>query len=180
MNNAIDTRKIALAALFTAASLILSARPTRCDSGADGIVRMEETEGLSMNNAIDTRKIALAALFTAASLILSLVQIPIFPIAPWLMYDPSGIVCLIAALAFGPKLGAAVAIISWLPRVFLDPFNRRLVRHEPRGDAAVHRHRRRGCRRHDRPRAAPLQHAEDGHQRHGRCTPPSPSRMSPP
>lgn len=75
-----------------------------------------------MNNAIDTRKIALAALFTAASLILSLVQIPIFPVAPWLMYDPSGIACLIAALAFGPKLGAAVAIISWLPRVFLDPF----------------------------------------------------------
>ena len=34
----------------------------------------------------------------------------------------SGIVCLIAALAFGPKLGAAVAIISWVPRVFLDPF----------------------------------------------------------
>ncbi len=25
-------------------------------------------------------------------------------------------------LAFGPKLGAAVAIISWVPRVFLDPF----------------------------------------------------------
>lgn len=75
-----------------------------------------------MNSAVNTRKIALAALFTAASLILSFIQIPIFPAAPWLMYDPSGIVCLIAALAFGPKLGAAVAIISWLPRVFLDPF----------------------------------------------------------
>lgn len=70
----------------------------------------------------DIKKIAITALFTAASLLLSFIQIPIFPAAPWLMYDPSGIVCLIAALAFGPKLGAAVAIISWLPRVFLDPF----------------------------------------------------------
>ena len=74
-----------------------------------------------MDNAIDTRRIALTALFTAASLMLSFIQIPIFPAAPWLMYDPSGIVCLIAALSFGPKMGAAVAIISWLPRVFLDP-----------------------------------------------------------
>ena len=66
--------------------------------------------------------VALTALFTAASFVLSFIQIPIFPAAPWLMYDPSGIVCLIAALAFGPKMGAAVAIISWLPRVFIDPF----------------------------------------------------------
>lgn len=76
----------------------------------------------SSTTHVNTKKIALAALFTAASLVLSFVQIPIFPAAPWLMYDPSGIVCLIAALAFGPKLGAAVAIVSWLPRVFLDPF----------------------------------------------------------
>lgn len=76
----------------------------------------------SSTTHVNTIKIALAALFTAASLVLSFVQIPIFPAAPWLMYDPSGIVCLIAALAFGPKLGAAVAIISWVPRVFLDPF----------------------------------------------------------
>ena len=75
-----------------------------------------------MHNAIDTRRIALTALFTAASLALSFIQIPIFPAAPWLMYDPSGIVCLLAALAFGPRVGAAAAIISWLPRIFLDPF----------------------------------------------------------
>lgn len=77
---------------------------------------------MDTSTTVNTKKIALAALFTAASLVLSFIQIPIFPAAPWLMYDPSGIVCLIAALAFGPKLGAAVAIISWLPRVFLDPF----------------------------------------------------------
>lgn len=80
------------------------------------------TRANARTSTVNTKKIALAALFTAASLILSFIQIPIFPAAPWLMYDPSGIVCLIAALAFGPKLGAAVAIISWLPRVFLDPF----------------------------------------------------------
>lgn len=80
------------------------------------------TRADARTSTVNTKKLALAALFTAASLILSFIQIPIFPAAPWLMYDPSGIVCLIAALAFGPKLGAAVAIISWLPRVFLDPF----------------------------------------------------------
>ena len=75
-----------------------------------------------MNSRINTRQIALAALFTAASFILSYIQIPIFPAAVWLKYDPSGIVCLIAALAFGPKMGATVAIISWLPKMFVDPF----------------------------------------------------------
>lgn len=75
-----------------------------------------------MYNSIDTKRVAFTALFTAASLMLSFVQIPIFPAAPWLMYDPSGIVCLIAALAFGPKVGTTAAILSWLPRLFVDPF----------------------------------------------------------
>ena len=60
------------------------------------------TRANARTSTVNTKKIALAALFTAASLILSFIQIPIFPAAPWLMYDPSGIVCLIAALAFGP------------------------------------------------------------------------------
>ncbi|AEB06336.1 membrane protein [Coriobacterium glomerans PW2] len=75
-----------------------------------------------MNHPENTRRIAITALFTAASLLLSFVQIPIIPAMPWLMYDPSGIVCLIAACAFGPRLGAATAIISWIPRLFTGPF----------------------------------------------------------
>ena len=75
-----------------------------------------------MNNATRNRKIALTALFTAASLVVSYIQVPIFPAAPWLHFDPSIIVCLLAGLSFGPKIGAAVAIISWLPRVFYDPW----------------------------------------------------------
>ena len=84
--------------------------------------RQGATPSSAAQNRTSAGTVALTALFTAASFVLSFIQIPIFPAAPWLMYDPSGIVCLIAALAFGPKMGAAVAIISWLPRVFIDPF----------------------------------------------------------
>ena len=74
-----------------------------------------------MGNTTNTKKIALAGLFTALALIASFIELPIFPAAPWLKYDPSGVVCLIAALAFGPKLGLVVAVLSWLPKLFLDP-----------------------------------------------------------
>lgn len=67
-----------------------------------------------MHSSIDTKKIALAALFTAASLALSFIQIPIFPAAPWLMYDPSGIVALVAALVYGPATGTVVAVLPWV------------------------------------------------------------------
>ena len=69
-----------------------------------------------------THKLALAALMCAASLLLSFIQIPIFPAAPWLMYDPSGIICLFAGLMLGPQTGVLVAVLSWLPRIFFDPF----------------------------------------------------------
>ncbi|MBY4797244.1 ECF transporter S component [Collinsella sp. AGMB00827] len=75
-----------------------------------------------MATRISPQRIALAGLLTAGSLLASFIQIPIFPAAPWLCYDPSGVICLIAALVFGPGLGVAVAIISWIPRMFLDPF----------------------------------------------------------
>lgn len=69
-----------------------------------------------------TYKLAITALMCATSLLLSFIQIPIFPAAPWLMYDPSGVICLFAGLVLGPKTGVLVAVLSWLPRIFFDPF----------------------------------------------------------
>ena len=69
-----------------------------------------------------THKLAITALMCAASLLLSFIQIPIFPAAPWLMYDPSGVICLFAGLVLGPQTGVLVAVLSWLPRIFFDPF----------------------------------------------------------
>ncbi|QWT17739.1 ECF transporter S component [Collinsella sp. zg1085] len=75
-----------------------------------------------MAQTFNTRTIAVGGMLAACSLIVSFIQIPIFPAAPWLSYDPSGVICVIAALAFGPKLGVAVAVISWLPHFFFNPF----------------------------------------------------------
>ena len=65
---------------------------------------------------------------------------PIFPAAPWLMYDPSGIVCLLAALAFGPKLGRRrrhpVLVAARLPRPVWRTHGHALhvLPHHPRSD----------------------------------------------
>lgn len=69
-----------------------------------------------------TRRIAIAAIFCAASMAASYIQIPIFPAAPYLMYDPSGIICLVASFAFGPATGALIAVLSWLPQVLMNPW----------------------------------------------------------
>lgn len=69
-----------------------------------------------------TKRIAVSALFCAASMVASFIQIPIFPAAPYLMYDPSGIVCLVCALAFGPATGAVVAVLSWIPHLLTNPW----------------------------------------------------------
>lgn len=61
-----------------------------------------------------TRRIAVTALFCALAFVLTFVEIPIFPPAPWLMYDPSGIVAFVAALAFGPSTGAIVVVLPWV------------------------------------------------------------------
>ena len=65
-----------------------------------------------------TKRIAITALFCAAAAICTLfVEFPILPAAPWLKYDPSGVVALIAGLAFGPVTGAVVSTVSYLPHL---------------------------------------------------------------
>ena len=65
-----------------------------------------------------TKRIAITALFCAVAAICTVfVEFPILPAAPWLKYDPSGVVALIAGLAFGPATGAVVSIVSYLPHL---------------------------------------------------------------
>ncbi|MCI1666131.1 MAG: ECF transporter S component [Atopobiaceae bacterium] len=86
-----------------------NARPSSHSTGAD-------------SSGWSTRRIATCALFVAVAMAASFVELPIFPAAPYLKYDPSGIVCLVAGLAFGPATGVLVSVLSWLPHLFLDPF----------------------------------------------------------
>lgn len=73
-----------------------------------------DTHSTTAGGAWSTRRIATTALFCALAFVLTFVEIPIFPPAPWLMYDPSGIVAFVAALAFGPSTGAIVVILPWV------------------------------------------------------------------
>ena len=70
-----------------------------------------DNHSTTSGGAWSTRRIATTALFCALAFVLTFVEIPIFPPAPWLMYDPSGIVAFVAALAFGPSTGAIVVIL---------------------------------------------------------------------
>lgn len=61
-----------------------------------------------------TKRIAVTALFCAVAAIATLfLEFPILPGAPWLKYDPSGIVALIAGFAFGPGTAAVVSILPY-------------------------------------------------------------------
>lgn len=69
-----------------------------------------------------TKRIAICALFVAVAMVASFIELPIFPPAPWLKYDPSGVVCLVAGLAFGAGTGALVCVLSWLPHLLMNPW----------------------------------------------------------
>ena len=68
-----------------------------------------------------TRRIAVYALFVALSMAVSFIEFPLIPGVPWLKYDPSGIVCLVAGFAYGPAAAVLVSVLGFVPHVFADP-----------------------------------------------------------
>ena len=68
-----------------------------------------------------TKRVATCAFFVALSIATSFIEIPIFPAAPFLKYDPSGIFCLLAGLMWGPTTGCVVATLPWVFRLFTNP-----------------------------------------------------------
>ncbi len=69
---------------------------------------------LRNTNRWNTRQLATMALFCALSVLLSFIEIPLFPSAPFLKYDPSFVPCIIGALLFGPGAGIAIGLVSSL------------------------------------------------------------------
>ncbi len=56
--------------------------------------------GVADSGRWSTRRIAVYALFVALSMAVSFIEFPLIPGVPWLKYDPSGIVCLVAGFAY--------------------------------------------------------------------------------
>ena len=67
------------------------------------------------------RELVTLAIFSSLGMALSFIQIPIFPPAPYLQYDPSGIVTLTVALMYGPAAGIMVQLVSWIPKLIMSP-----------------------------------------------------------
>ena len=86
---------------------------------------MDNPGGHSTNRAgtqgWSTQQVAIYALFVALGIALSFISFPVFPAVPFLKYDLSGVICLIAAFAYGPAAGATVSILTYVPHLFTNP-----------------------------------------------------------
>ncbi|MEG0324173.1 MAG: ECF transporter S component, partial [Raoultibacter sp.] len=72
-------------------------------------------------NIRSPKQIAALVILVMMAMVLSFVEMPLIPQAPWLKYDPSGIIAALAALLYGPWVGTAVAVLAWIPRLVTDP-----------------------------------------------------------
>ena len=73
-----------------------------------------DNHSTTSQGAWSTKRIATTALLCALSLICTMfIQFPIIPGVPYLMYDPSGAVALVAGFAFGPGVwGTLMAVLA--------------------------------------------------------------------
>lgn len=78
--------------------------------------------GVGASGRWSTRRIAMYALFVALAMALSFIEFPLIPGTPWLKYDPSGIVALVAGFAFGPSGAVIVSTLGFLPHLFTNPW----------------------------------------------------------
>ncbi|WP_288295843.1 ECF transporter S component [uncultured Bifidobacterium sp.] len=78
--------------------------------------------GVADSGRWSTRRIAVYALFVALSMAVSFIEFPLIPGVPWLKYDPSGIVCLVAGFAYDPAAAVLVSVLGFVPHVFADPW----------------------------------------------------------
>lgn len=72
-------------------------------------------------NIRSPKQIAALVILVMMAMVLSFVELPILPQAPFLKYDPSGVIAALAALLYGPWVGSAVAVLAWIPRLVTDP-----------------------------------------------------------
>lgn len=63
-------------------------------------------------NLWSTRQLVVMALMCAISVLLTFIELPLFPAAPWLKYDPSFVPAMVCGFAFGAGPGLAVGIVA--------------------------------------------------------------------
>ncbi len=76
---------------------------------------------VAQKRIMSTKQLVIIAVFIAIAAILSYIEIPLMPAAPYLKYDPSGVVALVTSLIFGPLAGSFVAVLSWVPHMLTNP-----------------------------------------------------------
>ncbi|WEV63373.1 ECF transporter S component [Bifidobacterium sp. ESL0732] len=100
----------------------ISDTQNQSDSHSRDKTQSAHSTGVADKGRWSTQRIAIYALFVALAMAASFIEFPIMPGVPWLKYDLSGIICLVAGFAFGPMAAFIVSVLSWIPHLFMNPW----------------------------------------------------------
>ncbi len=73
---------------------------------------MPAANSVQNSNRWDNRQLVVMALMAAIAALFQFIQIPIFPAAPFLQYDPSLVPAMIVGFAYGPAAGIVVGVVA--------------------------------------------------------------------